>query len=434
MVVGRVNINVLNFNAINTKIIRNLVGGHRLVTSHLNISLILHNVKSLSVAASHNIGISPTVLHASTVRIVGSPSISVMIRLVKNYNVTGGLIITTLRTNGPIIATGGGLLTRYNGRVFTLTTRGGISVCFNTSINNNVPVVHILHRNLVNGTVGRVCNVLGNAYGCVLAEVRGRNGPFSRVLTSTRHLNCTRTGPSLSVSNFSATRGTLVLTTLSCNIRLPVSSVRIRNVHNLGNYSIGCTHSLKCGVGLVTAVTHRNSSIRIFITPALIPRGRVLTSISNIFGTTVIGNSVSSGALCCNHNTNHTPATDAMINSVTSMTHGLTSNRIHRPRIVPATSLGLHLHPTSRVGRTFCVHLGIIRAPNSLNEFAAVLNGRGIDVSTIVRRRTSSGSPTIPIIVLARVTHRTSIGTTLRRVRTSNMVARTPVDFHVVKR
>ncbi len=146
-----VGITVVNRNIINSNITRVLVGDGRLVSGHMGGSIGVGRVLSLeSFSISCGSGFA-----GSFGSVLGSSSMDIMTRIVKNVGPTCSFMGTYLLGNGDIIASGGRLITTGNTRLVGVTGRGGMDFLFRTDINNNVPILEPVMGYLTTGRVSR---------------------------------------------------------------------------------------------------------------------------------------------------------------------------------------------------------------------------------------------------------------------------------------
>lgn len=363
-----------------------------------------------ALRGTHDLRLPTRYLAASLRDVIDSPTVSVIMRILKKLRPTQSLVLGTVDRKGRIIATGGTIVTHCNDRVFATTGRTKICILLRTTINNNVPIIRPLGRTLNMGHVRTIANVVGNAAGCVLAHVRQRKNSFRSVLTSTRQLNCTRTSPSTSMSKLSTTSGVTVLTSLTFNKHVGLSRICDRKVHRIATTSVLCTGHLKFIVGLLTVTHHRTSStsarrLRLQMRPALIPRSRPLTSIGSICGTVLIRNSPVNRIVFFNPNTKRNPATDTIISSVLGVTTALISNRNARiapgatgPLLTYARRRCYAVDPVTGVSDQFCLQLLTRSRPKIVNGLKLYFNSRTIDLRSVIRVKVHSGITRVIVI------------------------------------
>ncbi|GAC1394641.1 MAG: homoserine dehydrogenase [Polyangiales bacterium] len=258
-------------------------GGYvaRRVGAPLELAHVL--VRDVKKARAH---VDPALLGADVERVLGDPTIDVVVEVMGGEEPAGGWIERALAAGKSVVTANKALLAVRAPRLLSIAAEHHADLAFEASVGGAIPIVRVLRDHLVSDWVRSLRGIVNGTCNYILTRMRDEGAPFAEVLEAAQKLGYAEAEASLDVDGHDAAHKLCVLGLLAFGAivrpdEVPTAGIRAIEPIDL-RFAARFGYAIKhLAVGRET-VHDGKPALDLRVHPALVPARAPLASVDGV--------------------------------------------------------------------------------------------------------------------------------------------------------
>ena len=396
-----IRIGLIGFGTIGTGVVKLLQRQRAAIREKLGIGLDLVRIADVDTRRDRGVKLAKGVLVGDAKRILGDPTIDVVIELMGGTGLARRFVLEALSAGKDVVTANKALLAHHGDEIFRVAEKGGCEVGFEASVGGGIPIIRTLKEGLCGDRNQAVYGIVNGTSNYILSRMSEGAGEFAEVLRGAQADGLAEADPSFDVDGIDAAHKLTLLIQLAFGARLPVNQVSVEGIRHVSQADIAFAREFGYAIKSLAVAKRRGDRIEASVRPTMVSRRHPLADVNGALNAIAVHGEALGASMYVGAGAGMMPTATAVVADLMDVAR----NRLHgcRGRVAP---LGYPLRSQTRIRPVaiddlhgeFYLRFMVVDRPGVLGRIAGVLGQHGVSIASVIQREREHGR-VVPVVI-----------------------------------
>ncbi len=306
------------------------------------------------------------------------------------------LVRTALENGKHVITANKAMLAHHGLELAKLAEEKNLALSYEAAVAGGIPVIRAIREGLSPNSIQAVYGILNGTCNYILTQMRETGRDFNDVLKEAQEKGYAEADPTFDVDGIDAAHKLSLLVALSFGIAPDFDSLDITGIRAITAEDIQAAGEMGYKIKLLGSARRlEDGSIAQSMAPALIPVGKPMASVEDVFNAVVVEGDFVGTVMLEGRGAGGGPTATSIVADLTDLARGE-----FRPIFgIPAKELksGVKSSPQNIVNEYY-LRLSVLDKPGVIADVSAILRDQGISIQAMNQKGRDPGQPVSVIL------------------------------------
>ena len=390
---GPVRIGLLGCGTVGGAVVRQIAEGGRTIERASGHRLEVGPVLVRDVSRPRP-GVDPALLTDDPERVLGDPSVRIVVEVMGGVEPTGDLLRQALRSGKSVVTANKQLLSRAGPEMLELASEAGTELRFEASVCAAIPVIKVLRESLLAAEIAGVTGIVNGTTNYILTEMRRSGLSYADALARAQDLGYAEADPTDDVGGADAAAKMAILASIAFHTRVSLDDVPYEGIDRLAGEDIELADSLGFSVKLLGVARLVEGAVSVRVFPALVPTGHRLAAVTGPDNAILLESGSAGEIMLVGPGAGGEETASAVVADVLSILGTHRGSFLHNA----LADAGRPIAPPSAAPTAYYVRLEVADRPGVLAKVASLMADAGLSIRTVVQSGEGDGARLVMIL------------------------------------
>ncbi|MDD5674682.1 MAG: homoserine dehydrogenase [Chitinivibrionales bacterium] len=392
----------------------------------------LARIADKATARFKDLPVENAICSADAYDVVKDPEIQIVIELIGGTTFARKLILDALKAKKHVVTANKALLAEYGPEIFEAAEKNGVSVYFEASVGGGIPVIKTIREAMIGNNIISLKTIINGTCNYILTQMTEKGLPFDAILKQAQKRGYAEEDPTLDIGGGDSGHKLAIMASLIFSGYVPFSKISIEGITNIAKEDIAFAADMGYCIKLLGVLkrSENDSSIDARVHPAMLPKGHILASVSNVFNAVLLQGDAVGSILLYGRGAGELPTATAVISDIVDASRNIACAM---PQRIPMNSYRhdreLSIKSIDTVISRYYLCFWVADKPKVLASIATVLGNWGISIAS-VRQRESESVARVPVVIISHHAMEKNVRQALSEIEAMDFVKQTT---HVIR-
>ncbi len=306
------------------------------------------------------------------------------------------LVRGALENGRHVITANKAMLAHHGYELALLAESKNLALSYEAAVAGGIPVIRAIREGLSPNSIQAVYGILNGTCNYILTQMRETGRAFDDVLADAQAKGYAEADPTFDIDGIDAAHKLCLLVALSFGVKPDFASLDITGIRAIGAEDIAAASALGYKIKLLGSARRLpDGKIAQSMAPALIPIGKPMASVEDVFNAVVVEGDFVGTVMLEGRGAGGGPTATSIVADLTDLARGE-----YRPIFgIPAKELpsSVKAGPEDIVC-AYYLRLNVLDKPGVIADISAVLRDQGVSIEAMSQRARDPGQPVSVIL------------------------------------
>ncbi len=350
--------------------------------------------------------VSADLLTTDPMRILGDPSVRVVVELIGGIEPARTLVLDAVRRGKHVVTANKALLATCGREIFEAASKAGVSVYFEGSVAGGVPILRTLREGLASDRIEGLCGIVNGTCNFVLDAMTRHGLDYAAAVAEAQGQGYAEADPSLDVGGADAAQKLALLCLVSFGARVDPATIPTEGITRIRAFDIATADRLGYVIKLLALAHTDGDRLYARVHPAMVPKESVFAGVHGPFNAVLVHSVALGRSLYYGLGAGMMPTGMAVVSDVVEVCRNVLAFADAGPPpeafatvrdVAPAPADDLETE------NYLCVH--VPNVPGVLGRVASCLGRHGVSIKRMNQDTPGPGEPIDMVILTERVSN-----------------------------
>lgn len=396
-----IRVGLIGFGTIGTGVVKLLQRQRGAIREALGIGVELVRIADIDTRRDRGVRLAKGVLVGDAVRILGDPTIDVVVELMGGTGLARRFVLDALAAGKDVVTANKALLAHHGEEVFRAAERGGCEIGFEASVGGGIPIIRTLKEGLCGDRNRAVYGIVNGTCNYILSRMSDGAGEFAAVLRAAQADGLAEADPSFDVDGVDAAHKLTLLIQLAFGVRLPFKQISVEGIRHVSQADIAFAREFGFAIKSLAVAKRHGDRIEASVRPTMVSRRHPLADVNGALNAIAVHGEALGPSLYVGAGAGMMPTATAVVADLMDVAR----NRLHgcRGRVAP---LGYPLRhqvrarpvPLDDLRGEYYLRFMVVDRPGVLGRIAGILGQHGVSIASVIQREREHGR-VVPVVI-----------------------------------
>ncbi len=379
--------------------------------------------------------------------VVSDPQVDVVAELAGGTTFARTMVLAALRLGKPVVTANKALLSAHGEELFAAARRHGTNLYYEASVCGGIPIIKSLREGFVGNRITHLYGIVNGTCNYILTRMKREGADFETVLKDAQAQGYAEAEPSLDVDGHDSLHKIGILASLAHGFWVNPKHIYMEGIRSITQTDLQFADRLGYTIkllGIIKSVAGRRARgggkalagrssparIQVSVYPTLVPHGRVLANVDDVFNAVFVRGDIVGDTLFYGRGAGKDATASAVLSDLADAALDLKFGTKHRvPPFVPHERDGAVV-PIQDVVSPCFVRLNVVDKPGVLAKISAIFGRCQIGISSVIQPEGHEGA-TVPLILMLHDAPNGAVTRALKQISRLAVVQGAPVMIRV---
>ena len=396
-----VRIGLLGLGTVGAGVVKLLGSQRALLEERAGCRLTLAGVADLDVTSPRpglDLGALPLTTDAQ--RLLGDPSIQVVIELIGGLEPARTFILRALAAGKHVVTANKALLAHHGPELYEAARRQGVHLAFEAAVAGGIPLIRAVKEGLVANRILSLFGILNGTCNYVLTKMTDEGLDFGLVLKEAQAHGYAEADPTFDIEGNDTAHKLQILVALAFRTFVSLKYIHTEGITRVAAQDIGYARELGYRIKLLAIAKAAPGAIEARVHPTMIPADSPLAAVSGVFNAVFITGDAVGDLMFYGRGAGQLPTASAVWSDVleiaSRIAHGIPVTGLELP------SVGAHalpLQPMDMVRTCYYLRVMAQDRPGVLSRVTGVLGEHDISIASVIQKGRATAEA-VPVVMM----------------------------------
>jgi len=412
----QVNVGMIGGGTVGSGVFHALQLNGGLLASRIGVKVNVHKVAVKAFDEPRPYVIPKSSMTTDWQAVVSDPQVDVVAELAGGTTVARTMVLAALRLGKPVITANKALLSAHGEELFAAALRHGTNLYYEASVCGGIPILKSLREGFVGHRITHLYGIVNGTCNYILTRMKREGADFEPVLKDAQAQGYAEAEPSLDVDGYDSLHKIGILASLAHGFWVNPKHIYVEGIRSITQTDLQFADRLGYTIkllGIIKSVAGRRAMgggkapagrssparIQVSVYPTLVPHGRVLANVNDVFNAVFVRGDIVGDTLFYGRGAGKDATASAVLSDLADAALDLKFGTKHRvPPFVPHERDGAVVQIEDVVSPCF-VRLNVVDKPGVLAKISAIFGRCHIGISSVIQPEGHEGA-TVPLILM----------------------------------
>ncbi len=351
-----------------------------------------------------SIPVPSDLLTTDPMRILGDPSVRVVVELLGGIEPARTYVLEALRRGKHVVTANKALLATCGREIFEAAAAAGVSIYFEGSVAGGVPILRTLREGLASDRIRGICGIVNGTCNFVLDAMHRRGLDYAAAVAEAQDAGYAEADPTLDVTGVDAAQKLALLSLVSFGVRIDPKTIPTEGITGIRAFDIATADRLGYVIKLLALAEAGDDGVYARVHPAMVPKDSVFAGVHGPFNAVLVDSMALGRSLYYGLGAGMMPTGMAVVSDVVEVCRNVLAFADAGPppeafrEVRDGPALGIEALCYENY---LCVH--VPNVPGVLGKVASCLGRHGVSIKRMNQDTPGPGEPIDMVILTERV-------------------------------
>jgi homoserine dehydrogenase len=399
--VNDVRIGLLGLGTVGAGVVKLLDSRRGLLEERAGCRLTLAGVADLDVTSPREgVRLSELPLTTDAQRLLGDPSIHVIIELIGGLEPARTLILKALAAGKHVVTANKALLAHHGPELYDEARRRGVHLAFEAAVAGGIPLIRAVKEGLVANRIVSIFGILNGTCNYILTKMTDEALDFGMVLKEAQAQGYAEADPTFDIEGNDTAHKLQILVALAFRSFVDLKHIHTEGITRVTAQDIGYARELGYRIKLLAIAKATAGGLQARVHPTMIAAGSPLAAVSGVFnGVFVTGDAVGD-LMFYGRGAGQLPTASAVwsdaVEIARRIAHGVAATGLELPSAGPGA---LAAQPMEHVRTCYYLRVMAQDRPGVLSKVTGILGDHDISIASVIQKGRATGEA-VPVVLM----------------------------------
>ena len=361
-------------------------------------------------------------LTSDAARVLGDPSIHIVIELVGGLEPARSFISRALAAGKHVVTANKALLAHHGVELYEQARRAGVALGFEASVAGGIPLIRAVKDGLVANRVLSLAGIVNGTCNYILTKMTDEGLDFSLVLKEAQAHGYAEADPTLDIEGMDSAHKLQILVALAFRTFVDLKYIHTEGISRVTAQDIDYARELGYRIKLLAIAkatssdTPGGAGVEVRVHPTMIPAASPLAAVSGVFNGIFLTGDAVGDLMFYGRGAGQMPTASAVLSDVIEIArriaHGIPSLPLELPSVGPSP---LPLTPMDAIHSRYYLRVTAQDRPGVLSRVAGILGENDISIANVIQKGRGTREA-VPVVMLTHEARERDMRTALAKI------------------
>jgi homoserine dehydrogenase len=339
-------------------------------------------------------------LTADAGRVLGDPSIDVVIELIGGLEPARTFILKALASGKHVVTANKALLAHHGAELYEEARRRGVMLAFEAAVAGGIPLIRALKEGLVANRILSVFGIVNGTSNYILSKMTDEGLDFSLVLKEAQAQGYAEADPTFDIEGLDSAHKLQILVTLAFRTFIDLKDIHTEGITRVTAQDIAYARELGYRIKLLAIAKAADGGVEARVHPTMIHAASPLAAVAGVFNAVFITGDAVGDLMFYGRGAGQLPTASAIWSDVLELArriaHGIPSLALE----LPAVGAGaLPLRPMESIRCCYYLRVMAQDRPGVLSRVAGILGDNDISIASVIQKERAAREA-VPVVMM----------------------------------
>lgn len=428
----QIGVGIVGFGTVGAGVVDGLQRNRGKLAERLGIDIVLRRVADLDITTDRGVLVDPSVLTTDAHKVVGDPSIDIVVELIGGCGIARTLVREALEAGQSVVTANKKLLAEHGSELFGLAEAKGVDLYFGASVGGGIPIIRTIREALSGNQVESILGILNGTCNYILTRMEAEGLSFDAALAAAQKEGYAEADPTLDVDGFDTLHKAAILAALAYGFTPDVKTLAVTGIRGVVDAAdIRYAKELGYRIKLLGIIRGQDGEVEVRVAPTLVPEDSMLGSVDGVFNAALVKCDLAGTTLYYGRGAGRLPTASTVIGDIADVAF----NRVHNAPlkvIIPRSSKPVRLKPAGDVLSRHYLRVAIKDEVGTMAKVASVLAAQGVSIASVLQKDLpEKAGACVPVIILTHRARQADVDAALAEIARLDIVGARPVRLGI---
>ena len=333
-------------------------------------------------------------------RVLGDPSIPVVIELIGGLEPARTFILRALGSGKHVVTANKALLAHHGPELYEEARRRGVHLGFEAAVAGGIPLIRAIKEGLVANRIVSVFGIVNGTCNYILSKMTDEGLDFGVVLKEAQAHGYAEADPTFDIEGNDTAHKLQILVALAYRTFLNLKDIHTEGITRVSAQDIGYARELGYRIKLLAIAKAASGGVEARVHPTMIAADSPLAAVSGVFNAVFITGDAVGDLMFYGRGAGQLPTASAVwsdaIEIARRIAHGIPVTGLELPSVGPTP---LTLQPMELVRTCYYLRVMAQDRPGVLSKITGVLGKHDISIASVIQKGRASGEA-VPVVMM----------------------------------
>ena len=387
---------------------KNLDKNQFLLNERTGSELIVKKIAVRNPDRKRDVEVPSEILTTSWQDLVNDPEIDIIVELIGGVDEAFNLIAAALEANKVVVTGNKAVLAERGKELIEISEKQNTPLYCEAAVAGGIPIIKAVKEALIGNRITAIFGIINGTSNYILTRMTNAGITFKDALAEASEKGYAEADPSLDINGWDAGHKAIILGWLSYGHWLRSEEVSVEGIETISLDDVSFANDLGYEIKLLGVIrqSENDHRIEVRVSPTLIPKGHILSSVDGVFNAIAVHGDVVGETLFYGSGAGQDATSSAVISDLADAAENI-HNEVGCTGFVPKGDFGEAL-PLSETLSQYYLRLSVADQPGVLGQIADITGKNNVGILSVIQPEPESSSEHIPLVLLL---HDASYGT-----------------------
>jgi homoserine dehydrogenase len=399
--VNEVRIGLLGLGTVGAGVVKLLESHRALLEERVGCRLTLAGVADLDTTSRRDgVDLHALPLTNDAQRILGDPSIQIVIELVGGLEPARSFILRALGAGKHVVTANKALLAHHGPELYAEARRRGLHLAFEAAVAGGIPLIRAVKEGLVANRILSVFGIVNGTCNYILSKMTDEGLDFAMVLKEAQAHGYAEADPTFDIEGNDTAHKLQILVALAFRTFVDLKQIYTEGITRVTAQDIGYARELGYRIKLLAIAKAAPSGVEARVHPTMIAADSPLAAVSGVFNAVFITGDAVGDLMFYGRGAGQLPTASAVwsdaVDIARRIAHDIPATGLELPSAGPTAQA---LQPMDMVRTCYYLRTMAQDRPGVLSKITGVLGEHDISIASVIQKGRATAEA-VPVVMM----------------------------------
>ena len=387
---------------------KNLHKNQSLLSERTGMELVVKKIAVRNPDRKRDVEVSSEIITTQWQDLISDPEIDIIVELIGGVDEAYDLIKAALNAKKAVVTGNKAVLAERGKELIELSEKQNTPLYCEAAVAGGIPIIKAVKEALIGNRITSIFGIINGTSNYILTRMTNAGITFEDALTEAKEKGYAEADPSLDINGWDAGHKAIILGWLSYGHWLRSEEVSVEGIEKISLEDVSFAKDLGYEIKLLGVIrqAENDQRIEVRVSPTLIPKGHILSSVDGVFNAVGVHGDVVGETLFYGSGAGQDATSSAVISDLADAAENI-HNKVGCTGFVPKGDFGDAL-PLDETLSQYYLRLSVADRPGVLAQIADITGKNNVGILSVIQPEPETSSGHIPLVLLL---HDASYGT-----------------------
>ena len=387
---------------------KNLHKNQSLLSERTGMELVVKKIAVRNPDRKRDVEVSSEIITTQWQDLISDPEIDIIVELIGGVDEAYDLIKAALNSKKAVVTGNKAVLAERGKELIELSEKQNTPLYCEAAVAGGIPIIKAVKEALIGNRITSIFGIINGTSNYILTRMTNAGITFEDALTEAKEKGYAEADPSLDINGWDAGHKAIILGWLSYGHWLRSEEVSVEGIEKISLEDVSFAKDLGYEIKLLGVIrqAENDQRIEVRVSPTLIPKGHILSSVDGVFNAVAVHGDVVGETLFYGSGAGQDATSSAVISDLADAAENI-HNKVGCTGFVPKGDFGDAL-PLDETLSQYYLRLSVADRPGVLAQIADITGKNNVGILSVIQPEPETSSDHIPLVLLL---HDASYGT-----------------------